>query len=267
MQGTSTLKKRSMVTNGNAGRDFQVRGIGQGDDAVGLVVAHHTDELLLAVIVILGKAEHHLVAAAFERHVDVVGQQGEKRGDGVGNNQGDKTAAAAFQRLGAGIDPVIQLFDGGFHPQPVTFAHRPAVDDPGHGAKGHAGFAGHIAHGGGLLAAHGGNTPFLWRGTAMICQHCSTGGVKSKRYFHRLCFLFHQESRALQRAGNCRICADLSKIRRRILDRAHKTCYFVFTVAMKRFTACRPFSRRLRRAGGRVPSRPGKRGLFPCRAT
>ena len=132
-------------------RDFQMRVVGQRDDAVRAVLTHELNDVLLALAVVFRKEQQHFVIAPLQRRVDMMGQQGEVGEDGVGYDKGDGIGAVGLERTRTVVDLIIELLDRGLDLQAVALAHALAVDDLGHRAQRYAGLAGDVAHGRGGL--------------------------------------------------------------------------------------------------------------------
>ena len=130
---------------GEAFHRFQLI-IGQGNDAVRLVLADHTYALPLRVGLGGGDIEEHSVIPLEQRRADVLGQEGEKGVIHAGQNQGCRGGGPGPEAPGVLVHLVAQLLGGGLHLDPVALAHGDPVEYLGHGAQGHSGLLGHVLH-------------------------------------------------------------------------------------------------------------------------
>ena len=152
--GHGNGKKAVDGHKGNIVRDHQIRVVGQGDDAVHPVLAHHLNKFHFPVPVVFREAQEHFVVPLFQGHVDVVHQQGEIGVDGVGDDQGDGVGLIGAQGAPAAVVLIAQAGNGFFYLLPVFLAHRLTVDHLAHRAQGHAGLPGYVRHGGGASFVH-----------------------------------------------------------------------------------------------------------------
>ena len=135
--------------------DLQVGVVGQGNDAVHLVLRRHLYHFLLLGVVVFRIAQQHPVAAVDQRPVDVVCHHTKERVQQVGQDDRHSVSAVVLQPLGVGVDVVIQCFDRLFYLFTVLVTHRDAVDDLGYSAQRDPCLLGHILHSrGGVLFCH-----------------------------------------------------------------------------------------------------------------
>ena len=127
---------------------LEIGAVGQGDDAVGLVLAHHVEALLLGLGVEVRDHEQAAVAPAHETGRELVRQVREK---GMAQRRHDERDAVGLVRLetaGIGVHMVAEGPDRRLHAAAVALADGDAVDDLGDRPDRDAGLAGDILHGG-----------------------------------------------------------------------------------------------------------------------
>ena len=127
-------------------RNFQVGVVGQGNDAVHLVLLRHLHHFLLFGVVVVGVAQQHPVALLYQCPVDVVCHHAEKRVQQIGQNDRHGVGAVVLQPLGVGVDVIVQHLDGLLYLFAVFVTHRDAIDDLGYSAQRDPCLSGHVLH-------------------------------------------------------------------------------------------------------------------------
>ena len=145
--------------DGDALVHLQIRSVGQGDDAVGLVLLHQIEAFLLRLGVEVRDHQQTAVAPAHETAGDFVREDRIKWVTQGGHEQGDAVGFAGLETAGVGVHLVAQLLDSLLHPQAIDVAHGFAVDDLGHGAERDACFPCHVLDGGRSGSAHDDSHP------------------------------------------------------------------------------------------------------------
>ena len=95
--------------------DLQVGVVGQGNDAIHLVLRHHLHHFPLLGVVVFRIAQQHPIAAVHQRPVDVVCHHTKERVEQIGQNDRHGVGAVVLQPLGVGVDVVVQRLDGLFY--------------------------------------------------------------------------------------------------------------------------------------------------------
>ena len=139
--------------------NLQVGVVGQGNDAIHLVLRHHLHHFLLLGVVVFRIAQQHPIAAVHQRPVDVVCHHTKERVEQIGQDDRHGVGAVVLQPLGVGVDVVVQRLDGLFYLFTVLVTHWDAVDDLGYSAQRDPCLLGHILHSrGGVLFCHAGHS-------------------------------------------------------------------------------------------------------------
>ena len=142
---------------GQVGVDVEVGVVGQGDDAVHLVLAHQVDAALLGLAVVARDGDDGAVAPLHQAADDGVGQGGEEGMPQGGPDQGGGVGLVGLEAAGVTVHPVAQLVGGVQDADAVFLPHGDVVEHLGYGAQGHPGLGGHVLHGGGggRFSGHG----------------------------------------------------------------------------------------------------------------
>ncbi len=91
---------------------FQIGVVGQGDDAIHLVLPHQIDALLFGGVVVIGDGDDGAVTPLHQGADDGVGQTGKKGMAQVGPDQGHRVGLVGLETTGVVVDLIAQLAGG-----------------------------------------------------------------------------------------------------------------------------------------------------------
>ena len=132
--------------NGERPVHLQLRAVGQGDDAVGLVLPHHDKALAFRLGVVVGDHQDAAVTPPGQTGCDLVRQNREKRVAQRRKDQSDTVCAVGPEPAGITVHPVAQPACRVLDALPVVLAHGDPVENLGYRSERNAGLPRHILH-------------------------------------------------------------------------------------------------------------------------